>query len=291
MLSLSSTLIYDSYRILEWVHRNPIFKDDRVEFLSNFVSLDPKNIIDTLVSMKIVTSKNGYYVLPDEVDDFVSAHDNKLKNLVLISRLFIKKYICALKPAWSGRVVYGRQEMCLFLSEEEKRCFSEANLLSGYDKDTIAWWDEVSDAVRSDNGIALLDEGRTGEQLTVEYERKRTGGDPVQVSIDSNLLGYDVLSVTDPGSLDPLYIESKTSTKKLDDATVFISSNEWDVAKSAKHYLFYLWRIDENRRYLLIVTPLEMSDHIPENKGGGVWTAVQVKINQIATKDGWKEGA
>lgn len=280
MLKLSTTLIYDSFCLLKWLSQYPVSKRDRIEYLSNYISMDPKVVFSCLRDIGMVTEKNDYYSLSEDTLHYFENGENS-SNTTLNSRFFIKSFIEKANPSWAGRIPFGRQEVYIFLSEEEQRCFMQANLLNDYSKETIDWWDEVANVVRANNGLSLLEIGRTGEYLTLEYESNRVNKPPKLVSIDSNLLGYDVESIVSEKDNSPLFIEVKTSSQDHNEPCIFVSANEWDVAVSSDYYLFYIWVISGERNELMIVNPGEMSDHIPNNNGSGSWTNVRIPLARL----------
>ena len=71
-------------------------------------------------------------------------------------------------------------------------------------------------ANKSDDNKSAL--GRKGEKLTLRYEKHRTLREPFWQSLDSNRVGYDIISVLNPGADTPLYIEVKSSEKEMSHA-------------------------------------------------------------------------
>lgn len=95
-------------------------------------------------------------------------------------RMILKDYISNSKPAWARRIPAGRKEAFLCMSDETKRCFIESGLMSTPpDSTVVTWWDEIANSARAEINTQLNDTGRVGEMLTIEYELKRTGIQPI----------------------------------------------------------------------------------------------------------------
>ena len=104
-------------------------------------------------------------------------------------------YVLKTAPIWSNRIPYGRREATIFMSKDEKACFADAGLLSDHlDTGIITWWDTIATKIRTQDQQAKNETGRLGERNTIKYERNRTNSEPIWMSIDSNLAGYDIKS-------------------------------------------------------------------------------------------------
>ena len=202
-------------------------------------------------------------------------------------RLILRNYINVCEPAWARRIPSGRKEALLFMSEDEKRCFYEAQLIDNYDEETISWWDSFAALARLKSNEEKGDTGRRGERLTVDYEKKRTGNNPDWCAIESNLSGYDVISQESSGNPSKILIEVKASTRSLDYAEAIISRHEWDVAamkNNANRYKFYLWLLSAASQSLAIVSVAEMSNVIPEDRMPGHWESVAIPFTAFSEK-------
>jgi hypothetical protein len=72
--------------------------------------------------------------------------------------------------------------------------------------------------------------GRSGEKMSFDHEWKRTGLKPIWQAVESNLAGFDILSVTDSINNAKLQIEVKATTSEINYAKVHITRNEWETA-------------------------------------------------------------
>lgn len=121
--------------------------------------------------------------------------------------------------------------------------------------------------------------GRSGEKLTIDYEKRRTGLEPYWAAIESNLAGYDISSVRSATKNDQILIEVKTSTQAPGYATCIISRHEWETAtrgNNVERYYFYLWWIRDGIKKLAIVSVAEMASQIPSDMNQGKWENVRV---------------
>ena len=289
MIRLSSTLIYDSIRIAEWLKDRPVSKDDSVSFLTRLLlTIDAQTILDWLCTIKAAELDGKFYKLTDDYrSELEKLHDDSPYYLKV--RIILKRYVLNNSPTWSSKIIYGRKEVFLFLTEDEQRCFIEARLMNEYDANTINWWDNLANRIRANYGINLNEEGRTGESLTMAFERQRTGFEPKWSSIDSNLLGYDIDSRVSRDDPTRFYIEAKTTILSDNEAVFYISRREWETAEFSKHYSFYIWSISQGKTKLLLLSPNDVRPHIPDNNGSGTWESVKIKINSFIKTHKWEE--
>ncbi len=196
-------------------------------------------------------------------------------------------YIVNSIPVWSGRIPAGRKEAFIFMTLDEKRCFIESGLMDKpADKDTIDWWDTLARSLRKNHQESLDETGRTGEWLTLDFERFRTGREPEWEAIESNVVGYDIISFLNKDSSDQILIEVKSSTRDCSSAELSLTRNEWEVAQSGCNryrYFFYLWLLHSNKQ-LAIISADEMVNHIPADIGVGKWKTVNIPFSVFAHK-------
>ena len=114
-------------------------------------------------------------------------------------------------PAWAQLTPRGRQETLSALSPEVWQCFAEAGLISSYSDEIVSWWDALAARARGRKSQLQLEIGRQGERLSIKYEEIRTGKKPAWQAIESNLAGYDIISIVDPSDYRKLQIRSKNN--------------------------------------------------------------------------------
>lgn len=259
---------------MQEIHR----KQDIISYL-RFNHIDLNQAIELAEKCLWIISSEGAegksYFLTDKGMLIISKFDNREISSSLLQHLLFD-YALSCFPIWVFRVPSGRKEASLFMTIDEKRCFFEARLLdTNIDNNCIRWWDALSAEIRSNEDIKLLEIGRKAEQLTLQYEKERTGNFPDWRSFDTNLVGYDVLSILSKDDAAKLLIEVKASSLSIQNACMFISSHEWEIAIHSKNYIFHLWSL-QDCPYLGIINVDELKPHIPQDTGSGKWKKAQI---------------
>ncbi len=197
-----------------------------------------------------------------------------------IKRQMLMDYVLNAAPIWSNRIPYGRREATIFMSKDEKACFSEAGLLSErLNPGIIDWWDTTANKIRAQEQQAQNGIGRIGERNTIQYERFRIKSEPVWMSVDSNLAGYDIKSKVSKENPDALLIEVKASTFALNHAVFYVTSHEWNVAITSAAYVFHLWCLSGNKKLLAVISPDDVLPYIPTNNLDGEWVSVKIPFS------------
>lgn len=203
-------------------------------------------------------------------------------------RKVLMDYIYSYHPIWARRIPSGRKEAFLFMSDEEKRCFLNADLMeTPASPEIIKWWDLIADKERISKETSLLAIGREGEESTIRYEYERTGCTPVWQSIETNLAGYDIISKeTSAIESKEILIEVKSSRQDVNSAFMIITKHEWEVANyknNVNRYFFYLWLLGQTSQ-MAKVSVTEMSAHIPKEEGKGSWEEVRIPFNAFSSR-------
>ena len=250
---------------------------------SKIVSISAEDIFEFSYNCGWVSENENELALTRRGNGLLRLQTQEL--LVDLRRQMLADYVLNAAPIWSNRIPYGRREAAIFMSKDEKACFVDAGLLSDHlDPGIIDWWDALSAKIRMRSQQTKSEIGRLGERNTISYEQKRTGAEPVWMSVDSNLAGYDVKSQVSQECLDALLIEVKTSTYSLDKAEFHVTSHEWNVALTSVTYLFYLWCLSGNSKMLAIVSPRELLPYIPTNNLDGQWESTKIPFSSFKDK-------
>lgn len=205
--------------------------------------------------------------------------------VVDLKRQMLADYVLKAAPIWSNRIPYGRREAAIFMSKDEKACFADAGLLSDHlNPGVVAWWDRIALQIRTQTQQANSETGRLGERNTITYERSRTNSEPIWMSVDSNLAGYDIKSCVNKDSSDALLIEVKASTYALGQAAFHVTSHEWNVALTSRAYVFHLWCLSSNKKMLAIISPSEVLPYIPTNNLDGQWESAKIPFSCFRDK-------
>lgn len=188
------------------------------------------------------------------------------------------------QPIWAKLMRQGRQRFVKKLDPNDQDIFAAAGLM---EKPTplnvVTWWDSVSGFARLLTDQEKMEQGRTAEILTLEYERKRLKGlgidlEPEWPGFDDNFAGYDVLSY-DHGShgIQNRLIEVKSTTASP--LRFIVTRNEWDKAERAGDaYHFHVWDMKQTPPVLIERTVADVAPHIPTDGGKGKWTNAQIPI-------------
>jgi len=202
-----------------------------------------------------------------------------------IKRIMIGDYIRVSSDSWKSLLPRGRKECTQYLPPDVLACFKGSGLLATpVPDDVVLWWDQQSQGIRKEQELAALEIGRVGEKLTLMYERKRTGRDPIWKSIESNLAGYDVLSIAERNSTARMPIEVKTSEKPITVAVAYITRHEWEVAVESINHRFHFWQVDDRRSVLAVLDAADLQKHIPLDEGEGEWQNVAVPFQLFADR-------
>ncbi len=236
-------------------------------------------------------SYNCGWVSENENSLTLTEHGTELLRLqtqgafVDLKRQMLTDYVLKAAPIWSNRIPYGRREATIFMSKDEKACFADAGLLSDrLDSEIIDWWDTIANRIRAQGQQEKNDTGRIGEKNTIIYERNRTNSEPIWMSVDSNLVGYDIKSRLSKDNPDALLIEVKASTFTLSQAVFHVTSHEWGVALTSTAYVFHLWCLSGSKRLLAVISPNDMQPYIPTNNWGGVWEIAKIPFSCFESK-------
>lgn len=197
----------------------------------------------------------------------------------------IKAVLIKYQPMWSKTMKQGRKRFAKSLNQDEKDLFGAAGLLDDTpSEDVVMWWDQVSSRARLSNEQSKLEQGRTAEILTLNYERERLksiGIDekPSWPGLDDNFAGYDVLSFDhSTEGITHQMIEVKSST--LSPQRFYITRHEWKQAERVgDKYIFHIWNMSSNPPRLNIRTVKDVKDHIPSDNGKGVWSTAEIPVN------------
>ncbi len=183
------------------------------------------------------------------------------------------------QPPWLQLIPYGRRETLLQAPASIRQVFVEAGLAYGEDEETVQFWDGLAARARGLRDGVLLDIGRRGERMTLQYERLRTGVVPKWIALESSSDGYDVLSRVSQTDTRRMTIEVKTSERGPDFASFHLSRNEWETALASLAHQFHLWTLASAGPQLAVLTIDQMKVHVPKDEGAGIWEVLKVPFS------------
>jgi hypothetical protein len=272
MIRLSPGILASSHTLLK-----RIFEYEQLDIFtqilkhSNIDGTKTVDVIDTMKACGWVDVSENQVTLSTCGLRYAKSFDIDAK------RDMISDYIRQSSDSWKTLIPRGRKESSSYIPTDVLSCLQNAGLLkSPVSDDVVLWWDQQAQIVRHEQTLTNLGVGRLGEKLTIDYERKRTGKEPIWKAIESNLAGYDVLSVLDKDCSERLSIEVKTSEKRIESAKAFITRYEWEVSKTATNHTFHFWLVGSDANSIAILSSDIIKNHIPVDTGFGKWNDVEV---------------
>ena len=203
---------------------------------------------------------------------------NEKRECTIPFRLLLAAYVKIKMPSWAYLIPAGRREAISAMPKDLESCFLSAGLLQeNPDESAVAWWVEMSGFVRAVANQGKSGIGVKGETYSIRFEEMRTGRKPKWISFESNYAGYDLLSVASATDLAPRPIEVKSSTRPFEEASFFITENEWEVARyQLETYHFHLWSLAKTSPELAVIPASAVLPHIPHNCEAGHWKTVEI---------------
>jgi len=178
----------------------------------------------------------------------------------------------------------GRKRFVKRLDANDQDVFAAAGLMeTPTPVHVVTWWDAVSGYARLVSDHGKMEQGRTAEILTLEYERQRLAEigitlEPEWPGFDDNFAGYDVLSYDhgETGITNRL-IEVKSTT--LSPMRFIVTRNEWDKAqKAGDAYIFHVWDMNQNPPVLHVRSVEQVASHVPDDNGKGSWKLADIPV-------------
>lgn len=250
---------------------------------SKIASIGAEDIFDFSHSCGWVCGDEEAPILTRRGEELLHLQERGL--LIDLRRQMLMDYVISAAPIWSDRIPYGRREASIFMSKDENACFTEAGLLSPkLDPGIVDWWDTIANQIRTQAQQAKMKTGRIGEKNSIKYERARTDSEPIWMSIDSNLAGYDIMSRMSRDNPGALLIEVKASSSALDQAVFHVTSHEWGLALTSTAYVFHLWCLPGNKKLLAVISPRDVRPYVPTNNLEGEWESTKIPFSCFESK-------
>ena len=200
-------------------------------------------------------------------------------------RACIKGVLTKCRPPWIKLMRRGRSRFIDALKPNDKDAFAAAGLVNfPATLDIASCWDSLSGLARLGADQEKIVQGRAAEALTLDFERKRLKQigiekEPNWPGLEDNFAGYDVLSYdfSPSGTIVNRLIEVKSTA--ISPLKFIITRNEWIKASRARNnYFFHLWHMKSDNPVLYELTVADVKQHIPVNRGKGMWISAQVPI-------------
>jgi len=216
---------------------------------------------------------------------------NELYNKKKINRAYraqLYDLVNILRPDWAAYLNRGRTESVTYMASniidilKQLKLYNEND--SNYDDGAIIWWDKIAGSFYNSINEKKIETGRVGEKITVHYERKRTNNEPKWMSLKSDALGYDILSVISKQDTSNYCIEVKTS--KYGNKFKF-TKNEHELMcqKDIKNYSLYFWRLySVDKAELTILKKDDIIKKFPKNSMAAEWEICEFNIDNFLKK-------
>ncbi len=274
MITLSPGVAHGCFNLLRIVgeHRLPLSRVSSE--VPRFESLKTEDLLELCQRLNWIRANDAGEAALAPAGDRMLAIGSERERL----RQALIDYVEIERPDWLQLSIDGRSRCMKFGPTGVMQTISEAYLADGYDPDVVVFWDLLAAIARGQRSAAVSAIGRRGERLTLDFERRRTGKDPVWRSIESNSDGYDVLSVVSRQELARMQIEVKASTMGIR-GFMHLTRNEWDQTELMPRHTLHLWDIrDDANPKLAIVPRADLAAHVPADTGAGRWKEVEVSF-------------
>jgi hypothetical protein len=241
-----------------------------------FNSCDLASICQLGIRYKLLRENNDELI---EISELAATLINLDKKL-FIKQAIVKMYVQFDRPVITSLAHLGVAHCLASMSASERQIFRESGLLEeSPTNEMIEWWDGLARERRGDINALKEDVGRRGEEIAINYERSRTGLEPIWQSIYDNTAGYDILSCIDFDLGNRLFIEVKSSTLARSKAHFYLSKNEYNFAKQKENYHLYLFNFLNTDVYMAIADISMISDSIPHSIGFGEWESCSIPFS------------
>jgi hypothetical protein len=283
--SLSVGYLDSAVRLLRIVTGNPGSSLTQVEEIAGTDDIVFRGTSHSLISIALEIG----WILVDEHheltinNDLLDYYDD---SSIKLQRELLWKYIEHKRPPWAKHLHRGVKNARMRISDSnEKQVFQDLNLFvepDETDQEIIEWWARAGIFSRSIENQFLLETGNSGEILSLDYERNRTGLKPLHMAYYSDSCGYDIESRVGPNDSSPLYIEVKSSVSKWQRANLFLSRSEFRVCvKNGDNYVFHLWDLSSETKKLIVVKGDEIVKRAPIDSEGGEWKKMSIPFDEF----------
>ena len=272
--NISPSVCYASAQFLDIIQKNYVSVTELHKIELGHV--ETAKVLELLEPLGLVTKQNSVLTVTPIGQKFLHISDpcEQIKFLLI-------EYCDKIKLPWQNLIPKGRQHVLNFAPIQVVQLFHEANVAKGIDANIVKFWDRLSLVSRQHLQYSLVEIGRAGERLSLQYERIRTEREPTWLSLENNLLGYDLASVISKTNHESLFIETKCSEKSIGYASFFLSRNEWKVASEKPNFKFHLWCLNEEDFSLATLDVAELEVCIPKDRAAGKWVTIEIPFSHF----------
>ncbi len=252
----------------------------------NFGQIAYNSLINNLLEIKILKKENK--------DTFYFV---EFPNDLTIKQFIFFKWVIYYQPSWMRRFKNGIRYLEDFQESNKNiyQCIKECDVFEEHKSQKTQNFiykikaSIYSNDLEQDKVIERIEKGRLGERLSLDYERKKTGLEPIHQSLIDDNSGYDIRShVKDITKRIEVKLSQNTFKPKA-----FITWNEWKVAKRSLRqnslHEFHFWRKKDDRWQLAILDAkeLEFINFEDKDEHGHHWQTFELLMN--AFEENFKE--
>jgi len=199
-----------------------------------------------------------------------------------IDMYIIENYLKNIDPDWIHFIQKGFKEVESYAPKRMKLIFENFNLFNIKDKRVKDWWISVRGMNQNKNYKRLKEIGSEGEEIILNFEKKRTKKTPVRVSLQSDYYGYDILSYENKNSDSKIRIEVKNCENNR--LHFYLTRNEYENSNSKNYFFYFIDSRNKNARILYIFQNNLIIDDISKDRGEGSWSSVKIPMNNNKLK-------
>ena len=209
-----------------------------------------------------------------------------IKNKLIIQNLvdieidmyIVENYLKNVDPDWIHFVQKGLREVESYAPERMKLIFKNLNLFNIKDRKVKKWWISLKGINKNKNYRRLQEIGSEGEEIVLNYEKKRIKKTPIRVSLQSDAFGYDILSYKKINSDKKIRIEVKNCENS--NLHFYITRNEFEKSKSNNYYFYFIDSRNKKSRILYIFQSDLIKNDIAKDQGEGIWSTTKIPMNK-----------
>ena len=291
-ISLSVGYLHNASELIRIVYDNP---DSNLETIEEIVSTDKiiiRNISQKLISMSLDI---GWITIDEDNLVYINKNIQNYfnKSPIKLQRELLWIYIESKRPSWTKYLHRGVKIVSLRITDsDEKQVFQDLSLFvkpEDTNPEILRWWSKAAIFSRSITDQELLETGNKGEFLSLNFEKERTGKNPIHAAYYSHSYGYDIESQINKIDSSPLYIEVKSSSGSWKIAKLYLTRSEYETCKKkGSSYIFHLWDLSSEISRLVIVNGHEILKLAPLDKEGGNWTEFSIDFSQFLWDDAYE---
>lgn len=291
-ITLSVGYLNHTSHLINIIHDNPGLNLERIEEIISEDDIIIRQVSQNIIVMSI---KIGWIIIAEDNTISINQNisDDIIKDPIKLQRELLWIYIKSIQPSWIKYLHKGVKTVSLRITDSDnKQVFHDLGLFvdpNNTNPEVIQWWARAAIFSRSITNQELLETGNEGELRSIEFEKERTGINPIHTAYYSHSYGYDIKSQKNDLDSTPLYIEVKSSTQKPENAKFFLTRPEYDTCKKeGSKYIFHLWDLSIEPRKMIIISGDQVLKRAPIDQEGGNWTNFSVSYSQFNWDDAYE---